>query len=330
MNANNEAAKDLMNMTADSIGRDLLGTLVQEIKLLPEPWAKTPKAKQDDVIERLRKSVETGVRMAVHLLASERRATISANVDQVTIKDGIKAVLTLGKNDPNRHALCDAQGLPVLIIVANPADHTGGMDEIKGESDQRAMNLGHEYNTKAEDKGIGEAKKKAAESATDAVVKLIGQAADEQTKAEHYEAGRKARRDGKAKEQAPLVSFELVAQWTQGWSDQDRDIADGVVDAEFTPAGTDAGTDSGAGSAQDKTAGGNADASTDAPPPAKLSAHPGATTRVPVKFRNPETGETWTGRGLKPAWVTKALSEGKTLEDLLDPTAKNSNGLSAD
>lgn len=36
---------------------------------------------------------------------------------------------------------------------------------------------------------------------------------------------------------------------------------------------------------------------------------------VPVKFRHPETGETWTGRGLKPKWLTQALDEGKSLED---------------
>ena len=308
MNAKDESTNDLMNMTADSIGRDLLGALVQEIKLLPDPWAKVPKAKQDDVIDRLRKQVESAVRMAVHLLASENRATITAIVDQVTIKDGIKANLTLSKADPRRHDLCDAQGKTVLIVVADAGDHTGGMDEIKGESDQRAMNLGHEYDTKAEDKGIEDAKKKAAKGATDAVIKLIGQAAaDEQAKTDYYDAGRKARRDGKLKEQAPLVSFELVAQWTQGWADEDRDIAEGVVDAEFTPPGTDVAA------------------------PEKPST-PAATanSRVPVKYLNPETGETWTGRGMKPKWVSKALKEGKTLEDLLAPAAKGGDNLSAD
>ena len=38
---------------------------------------------------------------------------------------------------------------------------------------------------------------------------------------------------------------------------------------------------------------------------------------VPAKYRNPETGDTWTGRGLKPKWVEAALAEGKSLDDLL-------------
>ncbi len=41
---------------------------------------------------------------------------------------------------------------------------------------------------------------------------------------------------------------------------------------------------------------------------------------VPAKYRNPETGDTWTGRGLKPKWVEAALAEGKSLDDLLIPT----------
>jgi DNA-binding protein H-NS len=31
---------------------------------------------------------------------------------------------------------------------------------------------------------------------------------------------------------------------------------------------------------------------------------------VPVKFRNPETGATWTGRGRTPRWIVEAESAG--------------------
>ena len=40
---------------------------------------------------------------------------------------------------------------------------------------------------------------------------------------------------------------------------------------------------------------------------------------VAPKYRNPETGDTWTGRGLKPKWVEAALAAGKSLDDLLIP-----------
>jgi DNA-binding protein H-NS len=37
--------------------------------------------------------------------------------------------------------------------------------------------------------------------------------------------------------------------------------------------------------------------------------------KVPPKYRNPDTGETWTGRGLQPKWLKAALAQGKTLGD---------------
>lgn len=35
---------------------------------------------------------------------------------------------------------------------------------------------------------------------------------------------------------------------------------------------------------------------------------------VSVKFVNPATGDTWTGRGIKPKWLVAALEAGHTLE----------------
>ena len=42
---------------------------------------------------------------------------------------------------------------------------------------------------------------------------------------------------------------------------------------------------------------------------------PATGTKVAPKFKHPETGATWTGRGLKPRWMTEALANGKALED---------------
>jgi DNA-binding protein H-NS len=41
-----------------------------------------------------------------------------------------------------------------------------------------------------------------------------------------------------------------------------------------------------------------------------------AGTTVAPKYRDPETGTTWTGRGLQPKWVKAALANGKTLDEL--------------
>lgn len=41
------------------------------------------------------------------------------------------------------------------------------------------------------------------------------------------------------------------------------------------------------------------------------------TGHPPIKYRDPATGSTWTGRGLKPAWLVHALNSGGSLNDFL-------------
>ena len=40
-----------------------------------------------------------------------------------------------------------------------------------------------------------------------------------------------------------------------------------------------------------------------------------APSKVAVKFRNAATGDTWSGRGLKPKWLNAALAGGAQLSD---------------
>ncbi|MBS0435286.1 MAG: H-NS histone family protein [Proteobacteria bacterium] len=47
-----------------------------------------------------------------------------------------------------------------------------------------------------------------------------------------------------------------------------------------------------------------------APAPARAVAG-----KVPPKYRNAKTGETWSGRGLQPNWLKAALAGGARLDD---------------
>lgn len=39
------------------------------------------------------------------------------------------------------------------------------------------------------------------------------------------------------------------------------------------------------------------------------------TGKVAAKYRNAQTGDSWTGRGLQPKWLKAALADGAKLED---------------
>lgn len=56
-----------------------------------------------------------------------------------------------------------------------------------------------------------------------------------------------------------------------------------------------------------------ADLSSRAPAAPKAAGR--ASGKVAPKFRDPASGSTWTGRGLKPNWLKAALANGKTLAD---------------
>ena len=66
-----ENEKDVREMTAETIGADLLQALLAELCLLPKPCDQLASARQDDVIDRLRRHVEANVKMAVHLLVAQ-------------------------------------------------------------------------------------------------------------------------------------------------------------------------------------------------------------------------------------------------------------------
>lgn len=40
-----------------------------------------------------------------------------------------------------------------------------------------------------------------------------------------------------------------------------------------------------------------------------------AARKLAAKYRNPATGETWSGRGLKPKWLAAALADGRALAE---------------
>lgn len=54
---------------------------------------------------------------------------------------------------------------------------------------------------------------------------------------------------------------------------------------------------------------------TDLAAPEKRQLRTSSGAKVEPKYRDPSTGATWTGRGLKPKWLTAALAGGRSIEE---------------
>lgn len=212
--------KAVLGMTADTIGKDLLSAIVQEIRLLPDVWVKLPKAKQEDIISRLRDRVITNVRMVAHLIASQGRTVVVGDLEQITIKDGTKAVIKIGRGAESMHELYDAQGKAVLIVVSDASDHTGGMDELKGEADQRGLDLGHEYHDN-DGGGMddGEGNGEVIEGEVLGLPAPGDTTPTEEELQKTFEEGYQAAADGKPESDCPVMRGELCIQWVKGWKD---------------------------------------------------------------------------------------------------------------
>lgn len=117
---------------------DLIDALLTEFKAAKDVWPKLSQSDQDVIIARLDNRVCYAIAQAVRTIAAKGRPTVRATIDQLTAKDGIKAVLSLSKADPQRHALLDAVGQQVVIVVADAEGFMGG-DLPAGEPDQRDL-----------------------------------------------------------------------------------------------------------------------------------------------------------------------------------------------
>jgi len=131
--------KDSVQIAEATAGKTLLQALLTEVRLLQKPWQNTPEAQQRDVIGRLRTQVEEAVKVAVHQIAGNGMPSLTAHVESVMFKDGIKATLKLARGNPVIHELADAEGSAVMIIITDTAQHTDDMHTVKPDPDQKSL-----------------------------------------------------------------------------------------------------------------------------------------------------------------------------------------------
>lgn len=131
-----DQATTTIAMTAATMGHDLVAMLLAELRSMPAHWATIDAARQQQIIENLKEKTRAAVEHALTFMLRSEFQAVPAKLTSVNRRGGIKAGLSVNADAQCRHALFDAEGQQVLIVICDPLKWFDRMDEIKARGDQ--------------------------------------------------------------------------------------------------------------------------------------------------------------------------------------------------
>lgn len=125
--AANDTPAEPIALVARTLSGDLRDAMIELMKDQRQAWHKLSERQQEYVAQRVQDRCVELVIDAVNLIAAHGFIAISVTLEQVTFKPkGIEAKLALANiSVGTRHALVDAQGSQVMIVVADPKTFLG-------------------------------------------------------------------------------------------------------------------------------------------------------------------------------------------------------------
>ena len=117
---------------------NLIKTTLKQLKSLDKPFNQLPENTQRKVLLDVERDIRKAVSSAIDIVASNARMTFTASVDQVVFKDGVKAVLTMGKTQ-QAHSLADVEGGTVLIVIEDRETLLQIGDPVTATPDQQPL-----------------------------------------------------------------------------------------------------------------------------------------------------------------------------------------------
>ncbi len=132
----NIEAVDVKELASRELQKNLVESLLAQVKMMPKPWRELTEAEQSDCIDAFKRTTKIATDCAVRLIASNGATVVVGDLDSITIKDGVKAVIKVASDAENLEELYKASGLEVLITVAGQVTNEG-LDDIKPDPDQK-------------------------------------------------------------------------------------------------------------------------------------------------------------------------------------------------
>lgn len=131
-------ATDPALLAADTLGRDMLTTLLREVETIPG-WDRLPAIDQQNRINAIADAIRGVIVQALDVLFRGDYPACTAELAQVSFGDGIRATLKIAKSATSRHELADATGQTVVVVMARAEEFTARMEEIKAQCTQKDL-----------------------------------------------------------------------------------------------------------------------------------------------------------------------------------------------
>ena len=117
---------------------DLIKSVTRRFKTLAVPFGSLAEREQQVLLSSVADDARTAIKEAIRIINSDNRTHFMAEVEQVTFKDGVKAVLKM-MNTPESHELADKAGGIVMVVIADSDAYMELGDACQGEADQRPL-----------------------------------------------------------------------------------------------------------------------------------------------------------------------------------------------
>ena len=129
------------SLSASTLKTLLMEITLEELKAANDVWHKLGEREQDDTINRIEKRVSDTTKRVLELFATAGISHVCATLESITVKDGIKGVVSLSRHDAQRHEVLDAQGQTVWLVLANPEQFTDTAHGHEADADQAQLDL---------------------------------------------------------------------------------------------------------------------------------------------------------------------------------------------
>lgn len=131
-----DKAQDTIAIASASMCHDFVAALLEELRNMPAHWGQLAEDRQQKILDQIKTKVRNGVEKAAAIMMRSEFQAVEATLEYVSRKKGFSAGITVKTDALCRHALVDAVGARVLVVIADPKRWTERMDEIKAKGNQ--------------------------------------------------------------------------------------------------------------------------------------------------------------------------------------------------